>query len=418
MSVTRSVEGFYYTTAIAKLRQMHKRIRVVPGGTSAGKTYGILPLIIDYCIKHPGTDFSVVSETVPHLRKGALKDFLAIMKATGRYFDEHYNKTLLVYTFANGSYIEFFSADQEAKVRGPRRKGLYINECNNIDFETYHQLAIRTSEIIWLDFNPSNQFWVHEELRDDPDAEWLTLTYKDNEALSPAIVREIEKAKTRAYFDPTLEGKELFAVSNIKNYYWHNYWRVYGLGLLGSLQGVIFSDWSQVASVPADARLIGYGIDFGFASDPATIVALYLWKDQPLFDEMLYRSGLTNGDLARTMRSMGLRAKDFIVADSSEPKSIAEINAYGFNVRGAMKGRDSINFGIDILQEDHFYVTQSSMNMINELRSYMWDTDKNGKSLSKPIDAFNHCIDPMRYLAMSKLTKKSQKVAKGVTRRN
>lgn len=414
----RSVEGFYYTTAIAKLRQMKKRIRIVPGGTSAGKTYGIIPIIIDYCIKHPGTDFSIVSETVPHLRKGALKDFLAIMKSTGRYFEEHYNKTLLVYTFANGSYIEFFSADQEAKVRGPRRKGLYINECNNIDFETYHQLAIRTSDVIWLDFNPSNQFWVHDELRDDPDAEWLTLTYKDNEALAPAIVREIEKARDRAYFDPTLEGDALFALSNIKNYYWHNYWRVYGLGLLGSLQGVIFSDWSQVATIPPDAQLLGYGIDFGFASDPATLIALYRWKGQPLFDEMLFRAGVTNGELARILRSFGLKAKDFIVADSSEPKSIAEINAYGFKVQGAMKGRDSINFGIDILQEEHFYVTQRSTNMINELRSYMWEVDKNGKSTSKPIDAFNHCIDPMRYLAMSKLTQKSLKVAKGVTRRN
>jgi phage terminase large subunit len=414
----RSVEGFYYTTAIAKLRQMKKRVRVVPGGTSAGKTYGILPLIIDYCIKHPGTDFSVVSETVPHLRKGALKDFLTILKATGRYFEEHYNKTLLVYTFSNGSYIEFFSADQEAKVRGPRRKGLYINECNNVDFETYHQLAIRTSEIIWLDFNPSNQFWVHEELADDPDAEWLTLTYKDNEALAEAIVREIEKAKAKAYFNPNLEGEALFSPANIKSYYWHNYWRVYGLGLLGSLEGVIFQDWSQVATIPKEAELIGYGIDFGFSSDPSTIIGVWEWKDSVIFDEVLYRAGLTNGELAKLMRNYGLRAKDYIVADSSEPKSIAEINAYGFHVVGAMKGRDSINFGIDVLQDDHFYVTQRSTNMIHELRSYIWDTDKNGKTLPKPIDAFNHCIDPMRYIAMAKLSKKGSHKAIGVTRRN
>lgn len=408
------VEGFRYTTAVAKLRQMTKRIRVVPGGTSGGKTYGILPLLIDYCIKHPGTDCSVVSETVPHLRKGALKDFLRIMQATGRYVESHYNKTLLQYTFANGSYIEFFSADQESRVRGPRRKVLYINECNNIDFETYHQLAARTSDIIWLDFNPSNRFWVHDELKDDPDAEWLTLTYKDNEALSESIVKEIEKAKTKAYFNTELEGDALFQPSNIKSYYWHNWWRVYGLGLLGSLEGIIFSNWSQIATIPKEAKLIGYAIDFGYTNDPSTIVGAWEWNGSIIWDEMLYRTGLKNSDLAHIMRSVGIKGKDFVVADSAEPKSIDEINAYGFHVVKAVKGRDSVNFGIDILQDDDFYVTQRSTNLIMELRSYMWDRDKTGKTLNKPVDAFNHCIDPMRYLAMAKLSKKSSKKARGI----
>lgn len=412
------VEGFRYTTAIAKLRQMRKRIKVVPGGTSGGKTYGILPILIDRCIKCPGTDVSVVSETVPHLRKGALKDFLRIMQATGRYVDSHYNKTLLQYTFSNGSYIEFFSADQESRVRGPRRKILYINECNNVDFEVYHQLATRTSEDIWLDFNPSNQFWVHEELKDDPDAEWLILTYKDNEALSESIVKEIEKAKTKAYFNPELEGEALFRIDNIKSYYWHNWWRVYGLGLLGSLEGVIFSNWTQVATIPKEAKLIGYAIDFGYANDPTTIVGAWEWNNTVIWDEMLYRAGLKNSDIAHIMRSLGIKSKDYIVADSAEPKSIAEINTYGFHVVPAVKGRDSINFGIDVLQQNDFYVTQRSTNLILELRSYMWDQDKAGKTLNKPIDAFNHCIDPMRYLAMAKLSKKSSKKAKGVKLRS
>lgn len=414
MLYTDKVEGFVYTTAIAKLRQLKKRIKVVPGGTSGGKTYGILPILIDKCIKEPGTDCSVVSETVPHLRKGALKDFLKIMQATGRYVDSHYNKTLLQYNFANGSYIEFFSADQEAKVRGPRRKILYINECNNIDFETYHQLATRTSDDIWLDFNPSNQFWVHDELKDDPDAEWLTLTYKDNEALSESIIKEIEKARDKAYYNPNLEGNALFALDNIKSYYWHNWWRVYGLGLLGSLEGVIFSNWSQVMSIPKEAKLIGYAIDFGYTNDPTTLIGAWDYNGTVIWDEMIYQAGLKNSDIAHMMRSMGVKSKDFIVADSAEPKSIDEINTYGFHVQKAVKGRDSICFGIDIMQENDFYVTQRSTNLINELRSYMWDKDKQGKSLNVPIDAFNHCIDPMRYLAIMKLSKKSSRKAKGV----
>src|SRR5690606_10581219 len=175
---------FRYTTAISKLRRMTKRIRVVPGGTSAGKTFGTLPILYDKAARTPGLEISVVGESIPFLRRGAIKDFITFMQATNRWVEEHWNRSLLTYRLANGSYIEFFSADSSDKVRGPRRNILYINECNNINFETYHQLAIRTSHEVWLDFNPSNEFWAYTELQDDDDAEWLTLTYKDNEALS------------------------------------------------------------------------------------------------------------------------------------------------------------------------------------------------------------------------------------------
>lgn len=410
------VDGFQYTTAIKKLRKLKKRIRGVPGGTSAGKTFGILPILIDQAARTPGLEISVVSESIPHLRKGALKDFLKIMKATGRYNDANYNRTLLTYTFANGSYIEFFSADQGGKVRGPRRNILYINECSNIPFETYHQLSIRTSDIIWLDFNPSNEFWYHTEIHDDPDFEELILTYKDNEALSESIIREIEKAKDKAYFDPNFEMPDLLNLSNIKNYYWHNWWKVYGLGLVGTLEGVIFTNWRQVDDIPREARLIGYAIDFGYTNDPSTLVAAYHWNGKTIWDELIFQTGMTNGDIANMMKSLGVRGTDYIIADSAEPKSIAEINRYGFKIKPADKGPDSVNFGIDVLQEEEFYVTKRSTNMIKELRKYMWDKDKTGKTLNKPVDAFNHCIDPMRYLATSKMSKHKQK--RGVKRRN
>ena len=168
---------FIYTTAIRKLRKLTKRIKIVPGGTSAGKTFGIIPILIHKAAKNPGLEISIVSESLPHLRRGALKDFENIMRSTNRWIDAHFSRTLLKYTFSNGSFIEFFGVDQPDKLRGARRNILYINECNNVTFEVYKQLSIRTSHEVWLDFNPTHSFWVHSELKDDIDAETLTLTY-------------------------------------------------------------------------------------------------------------------------------------------------------------------------------------------------------------------------------------------------
>lgn len=216
---------FLKTTAVQKIQKLNKRIRVVQGGTSASKTFGIIALLIDRSIKIPKTETSVVAESIPHLRRGAVRDFKKIMQMTGRWHSEQFNKTLLTYTFANGSTIEFFSADSDAKLRGARRHVCHINECNNISHEAYFQLAVRTSKHIYLDFNPSAEFWAHTELKDDPDAEWLVLTYKDNQAAPKAAVQEILKAKQKA---------------DKGNAFWQNWYRVYGLGLVGTLQGAVF----------------------------------------------------------------------------------------------------------------------------------------------------------------------------------
>jgi len=374
--------GFVFTTAIKKLRRLQRRIKVIPGGTSAGKTFGILPILIDLAARTPLLEISVVSESVPHLRKGALKDFLKIMKSTNRYIDAHYHQTLLTYTFSNGAYIEFFSADQEDKVRGPRRNVLYINECNNINFDTYHQLAIRTSQEIWLDFNPSNEFWAYTELKDDEDAEWLTLTYKDNEALPESIVKEIEKAKEKAKTSS----------------YWENWWRVYGLGQIGSLEGVIFSNWTIIDEIPKEARLVGLGLDFGYSNDPTAITAIYEWNGKRVVDEICYRTGMVNGDIAAI-----LPKGPTVYADSAEPKSIEEIRRTGVDIRPVTKGTDSIKFGIQVMQDQQYLVTRRSTNLIKEFRSYCWDTDKTGQRLNKPIDKYNHAIDGLRYHEMQTL---------------
>jgi len=379
---------FIRTTAINKIRKLKKRIKIIQGGTSAGKTYGILPILIDRAAKSK-LEISVVSESIPHLRRGALKDFIKIMQDTNRWIAPHFNKSLLKYTFHNGSYIEFFSADQPDRLRGARRDVLYINEANNINFEAYQQLSIRTKDYIYLDYNPTHEFWAHTELMQDDDSDFIILTYNDNEALSPSIVKEIEKAKEKA---------------NTSSY-WDNWWKVYGLGEIGSLEGVVFSNWSKIDKIPDDAKLIGYGLDFGYTNDPTALIGCYQFNNELIFDEVIYRKGLLNSDIKNLFRNYNV-GKNIVYADSAEPKSIDELRRYGYYVKPVEKGRDSINYGIDILQQQEFKVTSKSTNLIKELRSYTWDKDRTGNTLNKPIDAFNHGIDAMRYFAMMKLGRK------------
>lgn len=377
---------FKRTSAINKILSLKRRIKIIQGGTSAGKTFGILPILIDKCTKEKGLEVSVVAETIPHLRRGALKDFLKIMRWTNRYFDDRFNKTLLRYEFANGSSIEFFSADDASKLRGARRDILYINECNNVTFESYNELAIRTKREVFLDFNPANEFWVHKELKDEPDTDFIILTYKDNEALDESIVTQIEKNRDKA------------ATSS----YWANWWRVYGLGEVGSLEGVVFNNWKEIDTIPKEAKLIGIGLDFGYTNDPTAAIEIYNYNGTRIVNELVYRTGMVNSDIAKI-----LPASVVIYADSSEPKSIEEIKRFGKTIKGVTKGKDSINYGIDVMQRQDYLVTKSSTNLIKELRSYCWDVDKQGVRMNKPIDHFNHAIDALRYHEMEALGLKS-----------
>lgn len=375
--------SFIYTTAIKKLRSLDKRIKIVQGGTSAGKTFGIIPILIDKATKTPGLEISIVSESVPHLRRGALKDFENIMRNTNRFIEPNFNKSLLKYTFANGSFIEFFSVDQPDKLRGARRHILYINEANNVNFEAYQQLAIRTSKEVWIDYNPTHEFWAHTELMQDIDSDYLQLTYKDNEALSDSIVKEIEKAKEKAKTSD----------------YWSNWWQVYGLGNTGSLEGVVFSNWKQIDNLPDEARLIGIGLDFGYTNDPTAIIEVYKYNNTRILNERVYRTGMVNSDIAKM-----LPKNVVIYADSAEPKSIEEIRRFGLDIRPVKKGADSIMFGISTMQEQKYLVTTHSTNLIKEFRSYCWDKDrKTGAKINKPIDNFNHAIDAIRYHEMMTL---------------
>ena len=365
---------YQQTTATHKILALRKRIRGVSGGTSASKTISILLWLIDRGLSRGEKEvMSVVSETMPHLKRGAIRDFLNIMIECNYFVDKRWNKTDMIYTFETGKILEFFSADQPGRVRGPRRDILFVNEANNIPYETYTQLEIRTRKVIWLDWNPVAEFWFYTEvLNQRKDVDFLTLTYKDNEALDRSIVETIEARRNNK-----------------------NWWLVYGLGQLGEAEGRIFTGWKvDLDEVPPDARLERYGLDFGYTNDPTAIVAIYKYNNAFILDEICYLKGLSNKDIADLLNN---QQKRLVVADSAEPKSIDEIKKYGINITASTKGQGSILQGIQFVQDQKIMVTKRSVNLIKEYRNYLWQTDKEGRIINEPQEFMNHSMDSVRY---------------------
>lgn len=367
------------TTALRKIAKLDKRYRLLSGGTSASKTISILQYLIALAQtdKTP-TLTSVVSESFPHLRRGAMRDFLNIMQEHGYFQDDRWSKTDYTYTFETGSKLEFFSADQPGKVRGPRRDRLFCNELNNIHKEAFEQLAIRTKEFIFGDWNPTAEFYAYEEYigkRDDVD--FIILTYKDNEALSIEIVKEIESRR----------GNK-------------NWWRVFGEGLLGEAEGRIYKDWKTIDEIPHEAQLVRRGLDFGFTNDPTAVVDVYRYNNGYILNERLYRRGMYNNDIAAFLQNLD-NPNTIVMADSAEPKSVSEIAQYnipiiGVNKKGSMN-KSYLKFSIDYVQQQRISVTKSSVNLIKEYRNYLWFTDKDGKILNEPTPGNDHALDAARY---------------------
>lgn len=370
--------AYSITTATKKIASLNKKIRAVQGGTSASKTISILLYLIHRAQSDTSkTLTSVVAESTPHLKRGAIRDFKNIMIEHKYWKDDRWSATDSIYTFETGSQMEFFSTDQPDKLRGARRDRCFINEANNVHLDAFDQLEVRTKEFIFIDWNPTNEFWFYTDvLHKREDVEHIILTYKDNEALSPEIVASIEARKTRK-----------------------GWWQVYGEGQLGEVEGKIYRDWQVIDEIPHEARLERYGLDFGYTNDPTSIIALYKYNGGYIIDEITFQKGLSNKQIADILLN---QPQAMVIADSAEPKSIDEIMMYGVNIQPVTKGKDSVNHGIQLVQDQRISVTKRSFNVIKEYRNYLWETDKNGKILNVPESGFDHSMDAIRY-AMSTL---------------
>ena len=364
-----------YTTATRKITELNKRIRAVSGGTAASKTMSILLWLIDYCQSPTNVNklVTVTSESFPHLLKGAMLDFENIMKDRGYWKDDRWVRNpLAIYTFETGNKLEFATFDTYSKAHGARRDVLFINEGNYMSYNIVDQLMVRTRETVWLDWNPTAEFWFYTEMlgvRDDID--FITLTYKDNEALDVTTIKEIESHK-------------------------HNraWWQVYGLGQMGELEGRIYTGWQMLDNIPTEARLEKYGLDFGYSIDPTAVVAIYKWNDSYILDEVIHQKGLSNRQISELLLNLD-RAS--VIADSAEPKSIDEIASYGVPIFPSTKGKDSVNQGIQIVKEKKIFITKRSVNALKEYRNYLWKVDREGKTTNEPSDIWNHHMDAIRY---------------------
>jgi len=303
-----------------------------------------------------------------------MRDFLNIMQEHGYYKEELWSKTDYTYTFETGSRLEFFSADQPSKVRGPRRDRLFCNEVNNIAQESWDQLLIRTKEFAIADWNPVSEFFMYSDyIGVRKDVDFIILTYKDNEALSADIVGEIEARK----------GNK-------------NWWAVYGLGQLGEAEGRIYNDWKIVSDIPHEARLERRGLDFGYTNDPSAVIDIYYYNGGYILDERVYRKSLSNKQIADMINNLE-KPQTLVVADSAEPKSIDELRLYGIGALPAQKGPGSILQGIQYVQDQKISVTKRSINLLKEYRNYLWQTDKEGRTINVPEGGFDHALDAIRY---------------------
>lgn len=373
------------TTALRKILQLKKRIRAVSGGARASKTVSILQWHIDYAQCHTDEVLDIVAESYPHLDVGCIAEFKRIMTSHGYWRDESWNGGApRRYTFQTGSAIQFSSFDSVGKAHGPTRDVLYLNEAPNIPWLIVDQLITRTKKIIWMDWNPYVEFWFDTEDRfkqDDVDymgdgGNYPPLTYLDNEMLD--------------------EGQKSELLAHRNNI---NYWRVYGEGLRGQLQGRIFTNWkTDLEQVPHEARLERYGLDFGYTNDPTAIVAIYYYNGGYILDEIAYTKGLSNKQIADILLN---QKQCLVVADSAEPKSIDEIRAHGVTIIPTTKGPGSVLQRIQMAQDQQISVTKRSVNVIKEYRNYLWETDREGRILNEPEHTWSHSMDAATYALAS-----------------
>ena len=359
-----------------------KRFLVNQGGTSSGKTYTIMQVLIVFAIMEAGCIITVVGQDFPNLRVGAFRDAKTIIRGSewlSAFFKV--NESLHYIQGRNGSVIEFNSYADEQEAKNGKRDYLFANEANGISYEIFWQLQIRTRKKVFLDYNPTSRFWAHDKIIGRKDALLIISNHRNNHFLSEEEHERIEG----------IEDDEL--------------WKVYARGLTGKLEGVVFTNWDIVDELPPQGewKMSARGLDFGFTNDPSALERVVLAHGELWIDEELYDTGYTNPMLAKAMKEAGVRRNDVVIADCAEPKSIAEIKAEGIYIVPSVKGGDSINVGIDILKRYKIHITRRSKGLIENMQAYKWKKDRDGKRTNSPIDAYNHGIDAVRYVALSKL---------------
>lgn len=355
--------------------------KVIQGGMSAGKTFAIITLLVGYCGSYEDSLVTVVGLSYPHLEAGSIRDFVKIMKEVGRWDENAWNKSAKTYSFPNGSVLEFKSIDRMS-ARGPRRDVLFVNEANGISWDTFQELAGRTKDFTIIDFNPSAKFWAHERLVEGlkDDTTYIILTYKDNEALSAREVANIESHKPKEGEEPS------------------NWWVVYGLGEIGTLEGNVYAGWEPMASdeIRSKGKLVRYGLDFGFSNDETALVAVYEMEDGKLgLVQKLYQKGLLGSQYGETLARLKVDYGVLIVADSARPEIIAEIQKAGFRCIGADKNPGSVLRGIDRVSQRQ--IVYCGEDLKREYLSYAWRKKRSGEIIDQPEDGNDHLMDAVRY---------------------
>jgi phage terminase large subunit len=370
------------TIVLRKNLNADTRIVVNQGGTRSSKTYSLAQLIILKALQERGKVYTICRKTLPALKGTAYRDVMSILEENNLYNPDNHNKSELTYKL-NGNDIEFISVDMPQKIRGRKRHVLWLNEANEFSFEDWVQLSLRTTENIYLDFNPSDPYsWIYDKVMNREDCTFIKSTYLDNPFLPDETIKEIERLK------------ELDS----------NYWKIYGLGDMAQPTETIFRQFEIANNIPLESNLIAIGMDFGYSNDPTAIAEVYKLNDNLYINELIYSKGLTNQDIAEKLRELNITRQTEIIADSAEPKSIEELHRLGYNIKGAKKGADSINMGIDVLRRFKINITKNSTNAINEFKHYKWLTDKNGHIVNKPAtNQKDHLLDAIRYVALNKL---------------
>jgi phage terminase large subunit len=375
-------------TVVRPLLESERKTIVHQGGSSSGKTYGILQYLFKIGAINNKETITVVGQDIPNLRVGAYRDAQNILSddpvLRKWYPPELHNKSNRTFTSVSGSIIEFNSYSDEQDAKSGKRDRLFINEANGVSYEVYEQLRIRTTKQVIIDFNPSASFWAHEKLQGDKDVEWIVTTFRDNAFINESVRNAILS------YEPTPE--------NIKRGTANEYrWKVYGLGEVGRLEGLIFPDFKITHQYPTEPKWTCYGLDFGYTNDPTALVEVSLHAGNLYVRSHIYETGLTNPDISNKLIRIGMNKNIPIIADSAEPKSIDELKYFGWHIEPAQKGTGSVMQGIDTLKRYNLYIYAKSKDLIDEFSQYTWAKDRNGKPTNKPVDKFNHGIDAIRY---------------------